>query len=299
MFPPPHVLQQMRLPSQGWRMNDHQGKVAITWHNQKVVLQCRSVERLDRLLALFELQQESGIPGVHMLAHPQIEIPGGQLVEACLNHEPKRIWTLYPYINSSRRLFYDGMRSHRLYESCDLVIKEVAHQLEAFAQNANVSKLSNLKDTRGLHIQKLSAQQILGLAESFAPSGCDLNKLSSMEEPNSEKVPSHGDSILKNTLLSNSGVHVIDWETIDMLPRHMDFTHWTAFACKYSHPEYWPMIIDQGWRHFAPYLPGWDREDWQVSSLWYLLREAVGHPLEDPKALHQYWSGFSDLINRL
>ena len=297
--PPTKVLEYFSLPQTGWQEPLHRGAVAKTWVGEKYVLQARPIQFVDRSLMLHKLAGEVDIQGLKFHGPAIVEEANGEVSEAISGACGDRVWDVQPRLYEVKSLFHPGMEDMELIQNADLVLSGVLEQLSGFALQVDQHQLFCQYDTPGIAIQKASPQTLKQFCRQTCPLPTSPADHLSEEKPESPLVCSHGDAIIKNTLLTTDGVCMIDWEAATVLPRHMDLAHMTVFLCKYAESHYWCYILDQHWEKVQAFLPGWDSQDWYLACAWYFVRELVAFQPSDPKVALRCWAGLADFVHLL
>ena len=297
--PPPWVVDHFELPQQNWiPAPPGAGRVARTWVSSEWVLQSRPTQLLDRMLVLHQLGDDIYLPGLSFVGPLRIE-SNQKLRPAKTRMNGDNLWNLQPRLRELRPLCSPHFSTHQLMKNSMLVFPEVLAELQYFAGVAPPHKIASLPPTTGVGIQKAGFKKLLLLADQLCP--LPKNPLHGLSRANtrSHLVLSHGDPTLKNTLLTPSGPCLIDWESVAVLPRHMDLVHIVAYVCKVSLPQHWDEIIWRHWELARRLLPSWDGCSWHTACCWYLAREILAFPIQDQEKLELYWKGLHEQIKRV
>lgn len=297
--PPPYILEHFGLPQMGWHRPDTQGMVASTWVSKDWVLQHRPIHLVDRMLMLHNVASRNDIAGLAFAGDLVVERADGTLSAANNGASGECIWNLQPRLYSLKSLYRSGMGCVEIIENAEHVLAGVLLQLDRFAAQVKQYELFCTHNTPGIAIQKAEPIVLKQFARRVCPLVSSPVDHLPEYEPSSPVVSSHGDSIIKNMILTPEGTCLIDWEAASALPRHMDFTHMVAFLCKCTEPRYWNRILDGHWEAIQPYLPGWTDEEWRLAAAWYMVRELVAFPPSKPEVRLRFWAGLADFVYSL
>jgi len=296
---PSRVLDHFGLPREGWSSPVNTGIVARTLVSEDWVLQSRPIQLLGRMVLLYDIANQAQMPGLKFSGDLLVEQKDGTICPARDTEGGCCVWSLQPKLHEVERLYYPGIDSVQLLQNSQKVLQPVLQQLEVFAERIDACDLICLNNTPGVTIQHSGTNVLKQLSGRKCPLSINpVDKLPDYE-PQSNVVSSHGDPILKNTLMAEEGIFLIDWEAVSHLPRHMDFAHFTTFVCKYTDPVFWHHVLQAHWEQMAVYLPDWSYEEWQLAVAWYMVRELSVFPPQNAKRHLGCWEGLDRLIDSI
>ena len=229
---------------------------SITWMHNDWVVQQRPVERYHRMQCLynFSVQLDGMFPGFKYHG-PLVRIIDGQTMAANERFlRANHFWMAQPRIQGSL-LFGLDINPEQLLVNLELALPHIAAELDLLAGHQfDAFALYRTMPTSGLVQQNLKFSIISQLVDTN-PCLVEIAQSIPYQEPQSQLVLSHGDPTLKNVVANNQGVHLIDWESMWLLPRHRDFVHMVAFLAKYMDTKYWDRLQETVWHTAKAYLP--------------------------------------------
>jgi len=268
-----------------------------SWYCGELVLQRREFNTLARLLPAFALQRQLSVDTslLGLVAIKQIFLSHG---DAFIDCELEQSEKYLPSTSSAQHLWIISERlygatvrpevhsSQELMDHCVTSLDSVFEQLEELARMDLAQEQTAYPLAGDPNRQTMLPAIVQKQFRSQFPEHADLVE-NIPGEPTSVLTLSHGDPIVKNVIISTDKNYLIDWESVQFLPRHRDLTRPVSYLHKYLQPEFMPETNTAVWERARQYLPGWDKANWDVGVYWQTLREYL--ELEDLQE-HQYIS---------